>query len=101
MKPLIANPKRQSEATAFHRRVFKEHGDKCYFCGCKATDAMHIEGRSRLGKHRYACPEENGRPGCRRCHVLQTDNKLQFKSADVRRARVALNQVLKDKLEVE
>lgn len=96
-KPLIANPKRQSEAAAFHRAVFKAHGDRCHFCGKpQSTDAMHVIPRSQLGpKARYACPVENGRPGCRRCHDAQERNELQFSVSVRRRAIRALNKVLK------
>jgi hypothetical protein len=81
--------------TKWHKAVFDAWGNKCYFCGQPATDAMHIVGRPKLGKHRYACPEDNGRPGCRRCHRMQTDNKLDFSNRDYQRAVNALNEVLK------
>ena len=95
MRPLSANPKRQSESATFHRRCFKQWGDKCWRCGRKAEEAAHIVGRAHLGKHRYACPEWNSRPLCRECHRAQTDN-LWFWPAHVRREAVReLNKVLK------
>jgi len=100
MRPQIGNPKRQSEAAAFHRAVFKAHGSSCYFCsGSKATDAMHVIPRSQLGPKRYACPTENARPGCRRCHDLQTRGELVFPIAVRRKAIRALNNVLTVKIQ--
>jgi predicted restriction endonuclease len=99
-RPLLANPKGKSEAAEFHRRVFKRWGNKCYFCEGPATDACHIVSRAKLGPKRYACPEENGRPGCRLHHELQESGILGFDKPDIRAAVSALNAVLKTKLEM-
>lgn len=98
MRPLVANPKRQPEAAAWHRRVFKAHGNVCHWCPKKATDAAHVIPRSQLGKpQRYACPEENGRPACRACHDRNeaNDPARQFSLAIRRKAVRALNKVSK------
>jgi hypothetical protein len=95
---LIANKKRESEASKFHRECFKAHGRACYFCGKDASDAMHLVGRATLGPRRYECAVENSRPGCRACHTRQTNGELAFKPADMKRAIVALNRVLKVKI---
>lgn len=100
-KPMADKAKNQRKAAAaeFHRRVFAAHGSKCYFCGGRATDAMHIWGRSsRLGPHRYAFPEENGRSGCRPCHDTVGRYTRNFKLADRKRAASALNKVLTVKI---
>lgn len=100
-RPLVADPRRHSEANLFHRACFRAHGKRCYFCGSKsATDAMHIISRAFLGPRRYECPIENARPGCRACHDKQTRGELVFKKEDVRRAIAALNKVCKCKLEL-
>jgi predicted restriction endonuclease len=98
-RPLSANPKRNTQAAEFHRRVFAAHGKRCYFCGGAATDAMHLIGRAHLGPHRYACPEENGRPGCRKCHDTKGWLSINFALRDRRAAVRALNKVLTVKLE--
>ncbi len=100
-RPLIANPKRDVEAAAFHRAVFKAHGSCCHFCGKKgATDAMHVISRSLIGpKARYACPIENGRPGCRSCHDRQERDELKFTLSVRRRAVRALNKVMRAPIE--
>lgn len=97
MRPLAANPQRKSDAATFHRRVVKKHGRRCHFCGREpeTIDAMHIVKRSHLGKHRYACPEENGRPGCRHCHNMQETGQIEFRLVDRVNAVKALNTVLK------
>jgi predicted restriction endonuclease len=99
---MVDNPgKERSKAAAeFHRRVFAKHGNRCEFCGDWATDAAHIVPRSKLGPHRYACPEENGRPVCRYCHEAQESGKWNFSVKDRRSAVTALNAVLKTKLEM-
>lgn len=99
-RPLIANPQRDTEAAQFHREVFKAHGSACHFCGKKgATDAMHVIPRAHLGKKaRYACPIENGRPGCRPCHSANEAGQKDFSLAIRRRAVRALNKVMKSPL---
>jgi len=99
-KPLVANSRRNSESSAFHRAVFDAWGHKCYFgWNHQATDAAHIIPRSRLGKQRYACAKMNGRPVCRRHHEAQEAGLIDFTLADRRRAVVALNKVLKDRIQ--
>lgn len=94
--------KRDSGSREFHRRVFAAHGNRCYFCGDPATDAMHIWGRSsRLGPHRFACAESNGRPGCRNCHNGIGALTRSFRLADRRRAAAELNKVLTVKITSE
>ena len=67
-RPLLANPKRQSESAKFHREVFARYGNKCIHCGGHATDASHVLRRGmHLGPLRYADPRL-ARPSCRRCH---------------------------------
>ena len=78
----------------FHRRCFDAWGPFCYWCYGIATDAAHIIGRAKLGKHRYAEPVMNSRPACRTCHRAQTDNKLEFALADRLMAVAALNKHL-------
>jgi len=100
-RPLIANKARDSEAAAFHRAVFKAHGNRCHFCGAKgATDAMHVIPRGLIGpKARYLCPAENGRPGCRRCHDRQEREELQFSLSVRKRAVRALNKVMRSPIQ--
>jgi hypothetical protein len=100
MRPLVANPKRDSEAATFHRRVFKAHGSECHWCSKKATDAAHVVPRSQLGKQRYACAEDNGRPACRGCHDRNeaSDPEYQFSLKVRRRAVKSLNVALKVKI---
>lgn len=97
MRPLLAKRETINAASAWHRAVFKAHGSCCHFCGKKgSTDAMHVIPRSRIGpKARYACPVENGRPGCRACHDAQERGEKQFPIAVRRRAIRALNKILK------
>lgn len=78
----------------FHDRVFAMWGSGCWFCGMPATDAMHIISRWQLGLHRYCFPEINGRPGCRRCHNLNTVHELFFTQEERLAAIRALNTVL-------
>jgi hypothetical protein len=59
---------------------------------------MHIIGRAHLGPRRYACPEENGRPGCRRCHDAKGWLSVNFAIKDRRAAVRALNKILTEKL---
>ena len=84
-KPMVDAKRRQRErmAAAWHKAVFLAHGDKCYWCGKKATDAAHIIPRSRLGPLRYEMPVENGRPACRTCHELQERGMLVFEAKDL------------------
>ena len=70
-KPLIPDPKRQSEAAKFHRDVFERYGGPkrlCALCGKPgATDAAHVLRRSHLGPLRYA-DAQFARPAHRPCH---------------------------------
>jgi len=59
---------------------------------------MHLFSRAHLGPHRYACPEENGRPGCRSCHDMKGWLRTNFAMKDRRMAMTALNRVLTEKL---
>jgi hypothetical protein len=111
-------PKAETKASAaeFSSTCFKTHGRLCYFHGKKATpkrqgpgegclkdatDPMHVIGRAHLGpKARYACAEENSRPGCRNCHDLQEAGRLEFPLAVRRRAVIALNKVMKQPIHV-
>jgi 5-methylcytosine-specific restriction endonuclease McrA len=97
-RPIQANPKRQGEAAKWHRDVFARYGNKCWFCGGHATDAMHIIRRSFLGPLRYKIIE-NGRPGCRPCHNKKP-NQRDFPIADQREAIIAHNLITKEPLHV-
>ena len=97
-RPLVANPTHKRAMAEFHRRVFARWGNRCYWCGCHATDAAHIVPRSKLGKFRFAYPEENGRPACRTHHDAQELGMINFRRKDVKEAIHALNKVLKQKL---
>jgi hypothetical protein len=97
-RPLQANPKRKAEAAVFHREVFKRYGNKCWFCGGHATDAMHIIRSGFLGPLRYRIIE-NGRPGCRRCHDAKPSQR-DFPIADQREAIIAHNLISKETLQV-
>lgn len=78
MNPLQPKRSTQNLANKWHRDVFKLRGNKCFFCGSHATDAMHILRRGmHLGPLRYADPHF-GAPGCRRCHELEDVGKLAF-----------------------
>ncbi len=105
-RPLLAtaklkpNPKRKSEAATFHRDCFKAHGNVCFFCGGRATDAMHIIPRKLLGPLRYEIPVQNSRPGCRSCHDLQGAGKKRFPIRLVRIAIAAHNKIAKCLLEM-
>ena len=100
-RPLVAKASTEIDADEFKKRVFAAHGRKCFFqksrmvldepngkprrrkpveaCRVDATDPMHIVRRGQLGpKSRYACPEENGRPGCRTCHDLENEGRLEW-----------------------
>lgn len=117
-KPLVGAVQHDLDSKEFHRAVFAAHGSKCYFRGPKyrkvrvdlftdetrarephercqgdATDAMHIIPRSELGakRLRFAEPGENGRPGCRPCHMLQEARCIEFAFADRHAAWAALN----------
>jgi hypothetical protein len=117
-RPLVAKQSTEDAADAFHRAVFAAHGRTCFFHGPKfkfvldfttrkprprkpeercekdATDAMHVVPRSQLGpKSRFACPDENGRPGCRTCHDLEDAGRLDFPDAIYNRAIRALQAV--------
>jgi hypothetical protein len=89
-KPLISNPKRQSEASRFHARVFALYGGPRKICElCKkpgATDAAHVVSRTALGPHRYADPGL-ARPAHRECHERQTRHEIHF---DIRTQRAAI-----------
>lgn len=67
-RPLLADPKRNSEAARFHREVFAMFGYACFHCGKHATDAAHVLNRAmKLGPLRY-CDPRLARPLCRPCH---------------------------------
>jgi hypothetical protein len=95
-----ANPKRKSEAATFHRSCFKAWGDKCFFCGGKATDAMHVIARAKLGPLRYEIPVQNSRPGCRACHDRQGAGELKFPIGVLRTAISAHNKIAKVPMEM-
>ena len=77
-RPLLADPKRASEAARFHREVFAMFGSACFFCGKKATDAAHVLSRgTKLGPLRY-CDPRIARPACRRCHDEQGAGRLKW-----------------------
>jgi len=99
VRPLQANPKRESEAASWHRIVFMAHGSRCHFCGAHATDAAHIVPRSSLGKaQRYAVPAYNGRPVCRKCHDQLHNGALTFSHLVVWEAKQAVNAISKAKI---
>jgi hypothetical protein len=97
-KPLIANPKRTVEASAFHRLVFAAYGGPrrlCVFCGKPgATDAAHVIPRSKLGQLRYACVKF-ARPAHRHCHESQERGEIDFSIAIRRDAIKAHNKLAK------
>ena len=93
-----AKPESKVSAQEFHRRVFAKWGNRCFFGEEYAQDAAHIVDRNELGKHRYACPEENGRPVCRPHHDAIHAHTLAFPKAVYNRAVRALNRHLKGKL---
>lgn len=99
-RPLVANKKRESEASAWHRDVVKAHGKACFFCGRDGSDAMHIIPRAKLGPLRYKIPVQNGRIGCRECHDRQEAGELQFPIRVRRIAIAAHNKIAKVKLEM-
>ena len=97
-KPLTANPKRQSEAAAWHRKVFAAYGGPkriCALCGGSgATDAAHVVPRAILGPLRYA-DERLGRPAHRGCHEKQEAGTIDFSIAIRRDAIRAHNTIAK------
>lgn len=97
-RPLLAIYTRRSEAKRFHDACFRYHGRACWKCGNAATDAAHIIPRSQLGPQRYACPVENARPACRRCHDRQERHEIAFPKAWRLKAIRALNRVLRVKI---
>ena len=99
-RPLLADPKRKSEADRWHKIVFGKWGNACWFCGSHATDSMHIIPRNLLGPLRYAIGWESGRPGCRRCHDRQGAGVLRFAVKDMRMAVRAHNKIARVKIEV-
>lgn len=98
-RPLIANPKRASEASAYHRKVFARYGHACVFCGHQATDAAHVIGRAHLGPLRYA-DERLSRPSCRSCHERVDRNEIQWPLAILRDAIKVHNKIARVKIEV-
>ena len=102
-RPLIANPKRQSEAAAFHKAVFQLFGGPKKICAlCDkpgATDAAHVIPRSKLGPLRYVDPRF-ARPAHRACHMAQERGEIEF-SLIIRRSAVhAHNTLAKIKMEL-
>ncbi len=97
-KPLIADPKRVSEAAAYHRAVFAEYGGPkkvCALCGKPgAVDAAHVVPRSMLGPLRYADPRM-ARPAHRACHEAQERGDMRFSLAIRRGAVLAHNEIAK------
>jgi hypothetical protein len=101
-RPLLANPKRQSEANRFHREVFAMFGYQCALCTRKsaATDAAHVLRRgSHLGPLRYADPRL-ARPAHRDCHEKVDRGELSWPLSIRRDAVKAHNQISKVKLEM-
>jgi len=102
-KPLIANPKRQSEASRFHREVFAMFGGPkrvCALCGKPgATDAAHVIARAHLGPLRYADPRL-ARPAHRECHEAQERGVIRFSLLIRQDAVIAHNALAKIKLVV-
>ena len=111
------------DSKEFHDLVFAAHGRECYFrnhrkvkvgrfdttlvkrephekCLGTATDAMHIYPRSAISAKnlRFAVPAHNGRPGCRPCHDLQGEWRLEFSFKDRHAAWAALNPLCKSPL---
>jgi len=77
-KPLLADPKRTTEAATFHKAVFARFGGNCALCGGRgATDAAHVIKRSHLGSLRFADPRL-ARPAHRTCHEKQERGEIEF-----------------------
>lgn len=94
-RPLLANPKRQSEASRFHKAVFARYGRGCVLCNsAKATDAAHVIGRAHLGSLRYA-DVRLARPLCRSCHILVDEKKIAWPKSVLRDAIRAHNAIAK------
>jgi hypothetical protein len=97
-KPLIANPKRSSEAATFHRLVFAAYGGPrrlCALCGKPgATDAAHVVPRAILGPLRYASVAL-ARPAHRQCHERQERGEIDFPLTVRRNAIAAHNKLAK------
>ena len=102
MRPLVADPKRQSEAAKWHREVFALYGGPKRICAhCDkpgATDAAHVIGRAHLGQLRYADPRF-GRPLHRDCHRDLDEGRAQWKKAILRDAIRAHNKIAKVKIQ--
>jgi hypothetical protein len=100
-RPLVANPKRKTDASNFHRRVFRKWGNNCKLCTRKApaTDAAHVIGRAHLGPHRYAS-EHFARPAHRDCHDAVDRNETRWPLAIVRDAIRHFNKLAKTKMEL-
>jgi len=100
MRPLRPKRETQNDARKWHRDVFALRGDLCFFCGARATDAMHIQRRGmHLGPLRY-CDPRIGLAGCRRCHELEDVGKLQFPLHVRVAAALALNEYAKVKFPI-
>lgn len=54
-------------------KIKRMMNDRCYFCGMKGCDLMHILPRSIFGE--YMCEEWNLIIGCRSCHELFDGNR--------------------------
>jgi len=97
-KPLIGNPKRDSEANKWHTAVFSAYGGPkriCAHCGRPgATDAAHVIGRAHLGPLRYA-DVRFGRPAHRACHEDLDQGRARWKMDILRDAIRAHNKIAK------
>ena len=99
-KPLLADPKRTSEAATFHKAVFARFGSNCGLCGGRgATDAAHVIKRSHLGSLRFADPRL-ARPAHRTCHEKQERDEIEFSLAIRQDAARAHNRLAKVPIQV-
>jgi hypothetical protein len=98
-RPLLADPKRKSEAARFHAAVFARWGRSCVLCDRKApaVDAAHVLGRAHLGPHRYAS-EHFGRPLHRDCHDRVDRSEIRWPRSIVRDAIRHFNKIAKVKM---
>lgn len=103
MRPLVKNPKRESEAARWHRQVFSAYGGPkrlCAHCGKPgATDAAHVVGRAKLGPLRYA-DARLGRPLHRQCHRDIDEGRARWARAILRDAIAAHNAIAKVPLQL-
>lgn len=98
MRPLVKNPKRETEAAKWHREVFAAYGGPKRICShCErpgATDAAHVIARAKLGPLRYA-DVRFGRPLHRTCHEEIDRSRARWKIAILREAITAHNKIAK------